>query len=152
MNFAKFIRADAIVLNLKATDKQSVIEELLDVLVSRGQLAAADRQQALADLLKREKRMSTGMELGLAIPHAKTRVVDKLCVALGITEQGIEFESLDGQPAKVIFLVLSSLGSSGSHIECLAEVARAYSRAEVRKGLLKARTPAQVAHILTHPV
>ncbi len=151
MNFAKFIKTDTIVLNLKATDKQSAIEELLDLLISRGRLKVRDRQQALADLLKREKRMSTGMELGLAIPHAKTRVVDQICVALGIAGQGVEFECLDGQPAKVIFLVLSALGTSGSHIECLAEVARAYSRAEVRKGLLEARTPAQVVHILTHP-
>jgi len=131
---------------LTAGDKRAAIEELLDLLVQCG--AVSDRETALADLLAREAKMSTGMEQGLAIPHAKSHAVTKLTVALGLAPEGIEFQSLDGRPAQVIFLVLSEVGSRGPHIECLAEIARVYSANGTREAFLAARTVGEVLEVL----
>jgi mannitol/fructose-specific phosphotransferase system IIA component (Ntr-type) len=101
------------------------------------------------DLMARESRMSTGMEQGLAIPHAKSKAVGELTVALGLAPEGIDFQSLDGKPSRVIFLVLSAVGSRGPHIECLAEIARAYSREGFREALLACRFADEVIAVLT---
>jgi mannitol/fructose-specific phosphotransferase system IIA component (Ntr-type) len=146
VKLSAFLLPTAIKLRLSATDKRVAIEELLDLLVRQG--AVGDRDAALADLLTREARMSTGMEQGLAIPHAKTGSVKKLTVALGLAPEGVEFQSLDGEPAQVIFLVLSAVGSRGPHIECLAEIARVYSMNGARELLLGARTSEEILAVL----
>jgi mannitol/fructose-specific phosphotransferase system IIA component (Ntr-type) len=146
VKLSSYLHPAAIRTRLTAGDKLTAIEELLDLLVRSG--AVSDRGTAIEDLLARESKMSTGMEQGLAIPHAKTRAVKRLTVALGISPEGIEFQSLDGQPAQVIFLVLSEVGSRGPHIECLSEIASAYSANGTRNALIRARTVGQVMSAL----
>jgi len=146
MKVVKYLKPSRIVLGMKAEDKWQAIEELLDVLISDG--VVADRERALADLVAREKRVSTGMEHGLALPHAKTGAVGDLVVAMGVVPDGIDFDSLDGEPARVIFLVLSRINTSGPHIECIAEIARAYSSSGVRDGLVAAGSVNDVLELL----
>lgn len=148
MKLSKYLRAGSVVMDLKAETKWEAIDELLAVL---------DRQQLVTDvalvheaLIAREKRMSTGLEAGLAIPHAKSEGVTKLAVAVGIKREGLEFKSLDGKPARVIFLVVARKDISGPHIQCLAEIASLYARKHVRASLMAAETPAEVMRILDH--
>lgn len=146
MKLSSYLLPTGIIPRLAAGDKRAAIEELLELLVRSG--AISNRETALADILAREAKMSTGMEQGLAIPHAKSHAVRKLTVALGISPQGIEFQSLDGSPAQVIFLVLSEVGSRGPHIECLAEIARVYSAHGTREALIEARNVSEVLEVL----
>ena len=146
MKLSKYLRPGLIVLDLKAETKWEAIDELLAVLVRRG--LVADAARAREDLITREKRMSTGMEEGLAIPHTKTTAVSQLIVALGTKREGLEFESLDGKPAHVIFLVLSRKDVSGPHIQCLAQIASLYAKPDVRAALVNAHTAEEVVRIL----
>lgn len=146
MKLDKHLRAECIRIGLKATDKWEAIDELLQILIDH-QLVA-DAEQVRADLIAREKKMSTGMEFGLALPHAKSDGARELAVALGISEAGVEFDSLDGQPAHIIFLVVSRKDTTGPHIECLADIATLFKREGIRSKLPGARTPTEALQLL----
>ena len=118
MKLSELLTADVITASLKSSNKKNIIYDLLDLLYKNG--FVKNREQALEDILAREKHLSTGMENGLAVPHAKSDSVEKLVVAFGLHPDGIEFESLDGKPAHYIFLVMSPRDTSGPHIQALA--------------------------------
>lgn len=110
------------VCNLESNDKQAVISELLQALNDAG--FVKNSTLALNDLLVREKQFSTGMEAGLAIPHAKSASVEDVVIAFGLHRKGIDFQSLDGQPTHFLFMVLSPPTMSGAHIQAMAYIAR----------------------------
>jgi PTS system nitrogen regulatory IIA component len=114
----------------------------LDLLVASGQVR--DRKAALHALMEREAKMSTGMQHGLALPHAKTEAVDRLIGAIGICREGVDFQSLDGQASTLIVLTLSPLSRTGPHIQFLAEIGRVLNSEEVRTRLLQSKTKADV--------
>jgi PTS system fructose-specific IIC component len=127
---------------LKATNKQEAIDELLALLDRNGLLA--DPQTVRQDVLSREKQMSTGLTEGLAIPHAKSNGAKELAIALGLKGQGIEFASLDLEPAHAIFLIVSPVDRTGPYLQCLAEISSLYAQPQVRDRLLHARTVEEV--------
>ncbi|MDR2631371.1 MAG: cation:proton antiporter, partial [Spirochaetaceae bacterium] len=107
-----------IILDLKGTTKEEIITELVDLLNVRKKLL--NRDEALQDVLEREKAMSTGMEHGIALPHGKSEAVADICVAVGIKKEGVDFESLDGEKSRLFILVVSPKRTSGPHIQFLA--------------------------------
>jgi len=147
MNLTKYLKPSCIRINLDASDKWEVIETLLSAL-GRERLLA-DMDQVRADVIAREQKMSTGMEQGLALPHAKSTGVREMAVALGIAPRGVDFDSLDGKPAQVIFLVVSRKDVMGPHIQCLAEIAAAYRDVRLREQLVAAVDPEAVWRLLT---
>ncbi len=146
MNLSKLLTPERIVF-LNGADKPSVIGELIDVL--HRDKALKDRDMALCDVMARENYLSTGMEHGLAVPHAKTDAVDELVVSFGLHRAGLDFESLDGRPAHFIFLVLSPRSTSGPHIQALARITRGLKDEENRRALLQARNLGELTRILT---
>jgi len=147
MNLQRYLKPECVVIGIKAKDKWEAIDELLDVLVRNG--LVADAKQVRADVVAREKKMSTGMEFGLALPHAKSDGAKDLAIALGTAPDGIEFDSLDGKPARVVFLVVSRKDITGPHIQCLAEIASLYRNEKLRDALPKARTPEEALKLLS---
>lgn len=135
-----------IIVNLKARDKTAAIEELLDLLDKQGKIE--DRAIALEDILERERSMSTGMQNGIALPHAKTDAVSQLAAAVGLAKDGIEFASLDGKPATIIVLSVSPKKNPGPHLQFLAGVGRALSDPTRRAGILAASSADEVALLL----
>ncbi len=146
MNLSKMLSAERIVF-LKGSNKPSVIAELTDLL--HRDKALKDRDMALRDVMARENYLSTGMEHGLAVPHAKTDAVDELVVSFGLHREGLDFESLDGRPAHFIFLVLSPRNTSGPHIQALARITRGLKDEQTRRALLRARDREELTRILT---
>ncbi len=146
MKLYEYLPQEQIEPNLKGETKFQVIEELLDLLHKNNQLL--DRDVALQDVLAREGYLSTGLENGLAIPHAKTDGVGKLVIAFGIKRDGVDFESLDGKPAYLIFLVLSPRDTSGPHIQTLAVISRNLKNKEIRDALLQAQTREEIYDII----
>lgn len=136
MNLLQSIPKESISISLSATSKAEVLEELLDLAMRSGQVR--DRKATLKSILEREKKMSTGMHHGLAIPHGKTAGVDRLVASVGLAPQGIEFDSLDGQPARIFILSISPANRAGPHIQFLAEISRILNREERRQAFLKA--------------
>jgi len=138
----KFLRPSCVALRLKATTKEEAIQELLDLLERENLLD--DPGCVREDVMVRERQMSTGMTDGLAIPHAKSSGVKELVIALGLKPEGIEFQSLDGEPARVVFMVVSPIDRTGPHLQCLAEITSFYSRPGERQELLAARNVQEV--------
>lgn len=110
MKISEFISEKEIIIGMKATEKQAALDELLQVLEKNNLIQ--DRKQVLDILLEREKLGSTGIGQGIAVPHAKTDQVKNLVCALGTSEKGINFDSLDGEPVYIIFLVLAPSGAT----------------------------------------
>ncbi len=130
---------------LTGVNKFQVIEEMVDLLDKAKMLN--DHSIALDDVIEREQYLSTGLENGVAIPHAKTDTVDELRLAFGISKEGVDFDSLDGQPATLVFLVLSPKDTSGPHIQLLARISRNLKREEIRSALLNCDSPEKVNEV-----
>ncbi|MFW5684164.1 MAG: PTS sugar transporter subunit IIA [Spirochaetota bacterium] len=124
--------------NLQGASKRAVIESLVSLIEGSG--GVKDRELALSDVLSHENENSTGMENGIAIPHAKTDAVDRLVACVGVSKGRIEFECLDRKPAQIFVMTLSPRDGTGPHVRFLAEVARLLKDADVRKRVLAAQT------------
>ncbi|HRT06024.1 MAG TPA: PTS sugar transporter subunit IIA [Kiritimatiellia bacterium] len=146
MNLKKPLTVETICLDLKGTTKEAILAEMVDLLVASGHIR--DRDAVLKAVLEREKRMSTGMQNGIAIPHGKTDSVDCLVAALGIKRAGVDFGALDGQPSNIFVMTVSPDSRTGPHIQFLAEISRPLNDASVRAKLLAATSPDEVLHLL----
>ena len=147
MNINQVLTPEAIILRLKSASKIGVIEEMVDALVAAGRIK--NRPAALQAIIERERKMSTGMQHGIAIPHGKTNAVDNLVALVGLKPEGVDFESLDGQPARIFVMTLSPESRTGPHIQFLAEVSRQLNDPQVRARLLQAATPDEVIQLVT---
>ena len=147
MALIDLIKPEIIRIPLKAKSKEGVIRELLELLKDTGQLK--DFDSAYDALLAREAKGSTGLEDGIAVPHAKTDTVPSITLAIGIAPEGIDFQALDGKPSTLFFLMLAPPDQSGPHIEALSEIARLTQSKTFCRMLLRAENPEEVAELLT---
>jgi mannitol/fructose-specific phosphotransferase system IIA component (Ntr-type) len=145
MKLSDYLPVDHIKYDLMGTTKIEIIEELLSVM--RDLNLVNQYETALNDILDREGYLSTGLENGLAIPHAKTDSIRELAIVFGLKNDGVTFESLDGKPAEFIFLVLSPKDTSGPHIQALALVTRNLKNAPVRDNIRKCQSAQEIAAI-----
>ena len=122
MNLTKILLPSCVKVPLEGEDKETVIEELVDLLDAAGVLN--DRQIVLESVLTREKTRSTGIGSGVAIPHGKCNAVKELVMAVGIADQPLEFASVDNKPVKIILLLVSPINQTGPHIQALAKISR----------------------------
>jgi len=147
MNLKTVLTADTIDLNLKSTTKEGIINELLDLLKKRGKIQ--DREAALKAVMDREGKMSTGMKHGIAIPHGKCATIKDLVACIGISENPVDFDSLDQKPCRIFIMTLSPIEKTGPHLQFLAEVSLLFKSSEKRNEILDAKTPEEVLKILS---
>lgn len=147
MNFKNILKKGSFCLHIKANNKRGVIEELVDLLYAEGKIP--DRAVALEAVLDRERRMSTGMQHGIAIPHGKTVTVDGLVTAFALKKEGVDFDSLDGMPSRIFIMTISTANRTGPHMQYLTEISKMLSSAEVRESLMNATNVDQVVALLT---
>jgi PTS system fructose-specific IIA component/PTS system nitrogen regulatory IIA component len=124
MKLSDLIDSKAIVSELQATSKEEVVKELVAALEVAGKVEAKDAKKLTAALMAREQLGSTGIGQGLAVPHAKHNSVGNLVAAFGRSKKGIDFDSLDGEPVYLVFLLLSNKEASGQHLEALAYITK----------------------------
>jgi len=129
---------------LRAGTKQEAIERLLDVLLEEGALPAHAREELLESVMERERRLSTGLEAGIAIPHGTTGLVTHEVAALGIFPEGVPFDSLDGSLTHIVILMMTPLDLRHRHVNNLAAIARQLLRPDVRAALLLATSRDEV--------
>ncbi|MCK4993455.1 MAG: PTS sugar transporter subunit IIA [Candidatus Omnitrophica bacterium] len=122
MKIMDFLNEKAICANLKATTKDEVIEELIELLVKANVIK--DKKKMIKILLDREALGSTGIGQGVAIPHGKSESVKHLVAAFGISEKGVDFDSLDGEKVYIFFLLVAPEDSAGPHLKALARISR----------------------------
>ena len=137
---------DLVKVPLLANDKNEVLHELLGILDSAGKVR--DRPAAFEALVERENLGSTGLERGIAIPHAQTDAVDDLTIAIGVAPQGIAFGSMDGQLSRIFFLILTAPEQSHAHLEALSEIARMSQSETLLTGFVNSRSPAGILMLL----
>ncbi len=134
-------------LHLKGTTKREIIEEMLGILTAAGKVR--DSEAALNCVLDRERKMSTGMKHGIAIPHGKTDSVDDLVACIGISDNPVDFDSLDQEPCRIFIMTLSPVNKTGPHLQFLAEVSLLFKSAEKRQEILETTDKEEVIRILT---
>lgn len=142
MTITSLLTSDLVKISLNAKNKFQAIEELIDLLDAKEMLR--DRNLALDDVIEREQYLSTGLEHGLAVPHGKSKSVTHLVMAMGVIKEGIDFDSLDGNPTTIIFLLVSPKNTSGPHIKALAKITRQVRDAEVREKILAAKSSDEI--------
>ena len=147
MNLKTVISTESIDLHLKGANKKEIINELLDILVRTGKIQ--DREAAFTALMDREEKMSTGMKHGIAIPHGKSTATDCLVACIGISDNPVDFDTLDKLPCRIFIMTLSPVEKTGPHLQFLAEISLLFKSSEKREELLKAKTPEEVLDILS---
>ncbi len=124
MKIMDFLSKKAILTDIKSTKKEEVIKELVDVLVTAGEIEKRYRNKLIEALMTRESLGSTAIGQGIAIPHAKSDCVDNLIAAFGLSKKGVDFDSLDGELAYIFFLLVAPQDSAGPHLKALARISR----------------------------
>ena len=147
MNLRTVLTPETVNLHLKGTSKEAIIDELLDMLVQAGKVK--DKAVARACVLDREHKMSTGMKHGIAIPHGKTDSVSDLVACIGISDNPVDFDSLDQEPCRIFIMTLSPIDKTGPHLQFLAEVSLLFKSAEKRQEILNTKDKSEVIRILT---
>jgi mannitol/fructose-specific phosphotransferase system IIA component (Ntr-type) len=132
-----------VVVGLRATTKQEAIDELVDLLVEKGEVAPGDRERVAQAVLERERSRSTGMEHGVALPHGAVDGLDDIAAALGVSSAGIEWKSLDKQPTHLVLLLAIPQNTLQVHVKTLAGIARLLNDDELRRKLRSATTSAE---------
>ncbi|MDR1566850.1 MAG: cation:proton antiporter [Treponema sp.] len=133
-------------LNLKGGTKEEIITEMVDILASQGRLL--DRDLTLKNVLEREKIMSTGLQHGIALPHAKTDGASGLEAAVGIKKEGVDFESADGEKSRIFILVVSPRRGSGPHIQFLADIGTVLKNSVLREQVINAASKEELVSLL----
>lgn len=124
MKLMDFLNPEAISANLQATNKKEAIKELVELLIKAGEVKEKDKDKVVKVLLEREALGSTGIGQGIGIPHGKFGAARRLIGACGISRKGVDFESLDGEPVYIFFLLVAPEDSAGPHLKALARVSR----------------------------
>lgn len=146
MQILDFLSVEAIKMTLESKTKKDVIKELVDQLVKTGKVS--DKKKMVQTLMEREELGSTGIGQGIAIPHGKSDTVSDLAAAFGISPDGIAFDSLDGEPVNIFFLLVAPEGAAGAHLKALARISSLLKDKYFRKSLLAAKKPEEVIKII----
>lgn len=148
LSLLKLITKECIEPELKAATKEGLVRELIDVLELSGKVS--NKKMVLQDVLHREETMSTGMQHGIALPHAKSDGVTEMCVAVGVHRGGVGFDSIDGEPSRIFVMVVSPRKASGPHIQFLAAIASLLKDENLRSKILKSYNREAIS-VLLHP-
>lgn len=148
MKLSEILDVTNIIPDLKAKDKKGVLEELAEVIASHE--PALDKEDLVKDLLERERLGSTGIGDGVAIPHGKFRGISQPIVSFGRSKKGLDFESMDGQPAFLFFLLVAPENAANIHLKALAKIAKILKNSSFRKVLMEAPTREALYQSIIH--
>jgi PTS system fructose-specific IIA component/PTS system nitrogen regulatory IIA component len=148
MKFADFIQVGAIKADVASDDKEGVIRELVESLVNAGVIKSDDLEGILRAIMKREELGSTGIGKGIAVPHTKHPSVTKLVGTVGVSADGVDFNSLDGEKVQLLFLLISPPDRPGDHLRALENISRQLRDDTFCRFLKQARSSADVQQLL----
>ena len=148
MKFSDFVAVEAIRPNVAATTKEGVIREMTQSLVDAGRIAASELESIVRAIMKREDLGSTGIGRGVAVPHTKHPSVNRLIGTVAVSQQGVNFESLDGEPVQLFFLLVSPPDRPGDHLRALENISRQLRDDTFCKTLKEAAGPQDVWRLL----
>lgn len=124
MKFSDFVSSEAIHATLQADDKEGVIREMVRALLKVGKIQPDEYESIVKAILSREELGSTGIGRGIAVPHTKHASVDELVGAVGVSQEGVDFDALDGEKVHLFFLLISPQDRPGDHLRALESISR----------------------------
>jgi PTS system nitrogen regulatory IIA component len=145
MKILDALNKETICLDLKATDKNGVLEEMA---TPAARLTGVALEKLVKVLLDRERLGSTGIGGGIGIPHGKLKNLASLVMGFGMSRQGVDFDSIDGRPAHLFFLLLTPEDSAGLHLKLLARLSRLLKNEEFKSQLMRAKNPEEILEII----
>ena len=148
MKIRDFLVDQAVSCDVTSQAKEDVIRELVGLLVKAGSVKERDQDRLVQILLNREALGSTGIGQGVAIPHGKADCVSRLVAAFGVSKAGVKFESLDGEPVNIFFLLVAPEDSAGPHLKALARISRLLKDKHFRDSLRVAKDARHLVNII----
>ncbi|MBI5872626.1 MAG: PTS sugar transporter subunit IIA [Candidatus Omnitrophica bacterium] len=148
MKIMDFLTEDAATVDLKSVNKNDAIKELVDLLIGAGEVDKKDKAKVVELLMAREALGSTAIGHNVGIPHAKTDCVKDLIGAFGLSKKGVDFDSLDGEPVYIFFLLLAPQDSAGPHLKALARISRLIKDKYFRDILRQSKDKKDVVRII----
>lgn len=142
MKISEFLKPTLIKMSLDSDNKDELFPEMVQLFVSEGLIK--DRVTAIRVLEEREAKMSTGIANGLGLPHGKLPEAKQTLLAMGISKEGIEYDSLDGELVYIVITIFAELENPGQHIQVLAEISRLFSISGFMDRIRAAKTPSEV--------
>ena len=140
MKLTDFVIPQATVPDLKATDRNGVIRELVKALASAGALAEEDTEAVARSVIQRENQGSTGFGKGVAVPHVKHAKAKQIMAAIGRSAQGVDFAALDRAPVYIVVLLLSPADNPDEHLQAMENIFRHLQRDNFRRFLRQSET------------
>ena len=150
MDIRELLRTDLMIMDLKAKTKAEVIDEMVHNLFEKGVIK--DEEAYKKDIIKREEEGSTGMGDGIAIPHAHNEAVNEPAVMFAKSQAGVDYDSLDGKPAHLFFMIAAPEGGDNTHLQALAALSQVLMNPDVTSALKSADTPEKVQAIFADAV
>ncbi|MEK6564372.1 MAG: PTS sugar transporter subunit IIA [Candidatus Omnitrophota bacterium] len=148
MKIADFLSKKAITADLKAVKKEDVLKELVDLLAASEDIEKKNRNKLVEQLMAREALGSTAIGQGVGIPHAKSECVNKLVAGFGISQKGVDFDSLDGEKVYIFFLLIAPIDSAGPHLKALARISRLLKDKYFRDSLKECKDEKSILKII----
>jgi fructose-specific phosphotransferase system IIA component len=145
MKISDILSYDVIEVNLPVADKDDSIRKIIDISSKTGKIL--DVKKVTDTIFERERLVSTGVGKGFAIPHGKTDAIDDIVAAFVITKEPIDFDSIDGEPVRFIFLLIGKETLLNTHIKLLSRISRLMNKEEFRDKLLEAKSKEEVLNI-----
>jgi PTS system nitrogen regulatory IIA component len=145
MKILDVLHKETIIPDMKSRTKIEVLDELVEPVA---RLTAVDRDELVNVLLERERLGSTGIGGGIGIPHGKVKHLDNLIVGIGLSRKGVDFESLDGQPTRIFFLLVTPENSTGLHLKLLARISRILKNEDFKERLLRATNSSEIYSVI----
>ena len=145
MKILDVLLKEAILSDLKANDKKRVLEELVTPVA---RIADLNHDYLVKVLMERERLGSTGIGEGIGIPHGKVKDLESLVLGFGLSKKGVDFDSMDGQPAHIFFLLLTPENSTGLHLKLLARISKILKNDPFKQKLLRAKNRDEIYSII----
>ena len=146
MKLSDVLTKERIIINLNGTDKYDILGKLVNV--ARTSNRVTDEADLLKKVIEREKIKSTGIGGGIGIPHAQTSGVTDIIACLGISGQGIEFNSLDGKPVHLVFLIATKERTNSAYLGLLSRIARLFIDESFKQKIIKSTSPDEIMNLI----
>jgi fructose-specific phosphotransferase system IIA component len=144
-----FLSKKAMGADIKSTKKEDVIREMVDLLITSEEIDKKYRNKLIEQLMAREALGSTAIGQGVGIPHTKSECVNKLIASFGLSQNGVNFDSLDGEKAYIFFLLIAPIDSAGPHLKALARISRLLKDKYFRDALRECKDEKSILKVIT---
>ncbi len=145
MEILELLKKETISIDLKSKNKRALLNEIVAPIANKYKI---QQDKIVKVLLEREKLGSTGIGDGIGIPHGKLQDIESFILGLGISKQGVDFDSMDGKPAYIFFLLIAPLNSTGTHLRLLSKISKLLKNELFREKLINAVNSEEILSLI----